>query len=119
MANHSLVGNVFFRKHDLNKGQSHQGHKHIIDHATLIISGSVNIEIENKSIGIYKTGDIIEIDKDKWHKLTALEDNTVYYCIFSTANFSMTAEVDNPRRPLTEETVKEILCSDCTGCYNK
>lgn len=81
------VSNVFSRMmHFAKKGDIEQGHLHPYDHATLVSSGAVRVEIKSPESGSLESKDfyaptMIFIRKDLKHKLTALEDNTVCACI--------------------------------------
>lgn len=80
------VSNVFSRiMHFQNAGDVEIGHKHTYDHATLVSSGSVCVEILNdgvpESSRTFTAPDMVFIQKDKIHRLTALQDNTVCACI--------------------------------------
>lgn len=81
------VSNVFSRMmYFLKAGDVEQGHKHTFDHATLLSSGRLKIEIlddENnvQAEKIFIAPDFIFIGKDDIHRLTALEDNTIAVCI--------------------------------------
>jgi len=70
----------------LKAGDVEQGHRHTFDHATLLSSGRLKIEIlddENnvQAEKIFTAPDFIFIGKDDIHRLTALEDNTIAVCI--------------------------------------
>lgn len=56
------------------------GHTHPFDHLTLLATGSLKIKVDDKET-IFKAPHMIYIHKDVKHELTALEDNTVAYCI--------------------------------------
>lgn len=82
------ISNVYSRlMHFKRKGDVEHGHRHSFDHGTLVSSGSVLVEIldsitkETISKKEVVAPNFIFIDKDKYHKLTALEDNTVCACI--------------------------------------
>ena len=82
------LSNVYTRlMHFVNKGDIEEGHKHNFDHATLISSGSILYEvlddtgIEVVSSKVFTAPDLVFVHKDKFHRLTALEDNTVCGCI--------------------------------------
>lgn len=81
------VSNVFSRMmYFFKAGDVEQGHKHTFDHATLLSSGKLKIELldeENnvKAEKIFTAPDFIFIGKDDIHRLTALEDNTIAVCI--------------------------------------
>ena len=75
------VSNVYVRQmHFTKTGDFNIPHTHSHDHTTLLGSGSVECSVDgNKTI--FKAPAIIYIIKDKLHYFTALEDNTVAYCI--------------------------------------
>lgn len=74
---------MFFK----NKGDVETGHLHTYDHATLLSSGSVLYEVlddyDGKTISskVFKAPEFIFVDKNKYHRLTSLEDKTVCVCI--------------------------------------
>ena len=80
------VSNVFSRLMHFEKaGDIEEPHDHVYDHGTLLSSGSVQVDIVNDS-GVttsktFKAPEFIFIEKQKLHKITALEDNTVCACI--------------------------------------
>jgi len=77
------VRNMFFRE----KGDVEIGHTHSYDHATLLSSGSVIYEVlddfngETVEFQEFTAPAMIYVKKDKFHRLTALEDGTVCACI--------------------------------------
>ena len=82
------VSNVYTRSmHFVKKGDIENGHKHTYDHATLVSIGSVLVEILNEESGlpvttkIFNAQNMIFISRDKLHRLTALENDTVCSCI--------------------------------------
>lgn len=81
------VSNVFSRMmYFLKAGDVEQGHKHTYDHATLLSSGRLKIELLDnqgnvQAEKIFIAPDFIFIGKDDIHRLTALEDNTIAVCI--------------------------------------
>ena len=75
------VANLFSRQmHFLNKGDKEAGHSHSFDHLTLLASGSLKVESKD-GVKEFVAPHMIYIKKDAQHELTALEDNTVAYCI--------------------------------------
>lgn len=66
--------------HFEKSGDVEQGHAHQYDHLTLLASGKLKIKIKEK-VTEYSAPYMIFIHKDVQHELTALEDNTVAYCI--------------------------------------
>jgi hypothetical protein len=75
------VSNLYSRMmHFKNIGDTEHNHTHSFDHLTLLAAGSVKCVVDDKET-IFKAPHMIFIHKDKMHAFTALEDNTVAYCI--------------------------------------
>lgn len=77
-----FFGNIWVRQHTLNQYEFSPGHKHYFDHVTLLVSGTIEVEVENNTKQFIGPTYII-IRKDHQHKITALSDNVLYYCIFA------------------------------------
>lgn len=82
------VSNVFTRLMTFaNVGDVENGHTHTYNHATLVSSGSVRVAVYDNPEGApisektFTAPSMIYIPKDKYHKLTSLEPNTVCACI--------------------------------------
>ena len=81
------VSNLFCRMmHFEKKGDIENGHKHNYDHATLVSSGSVLVEVLDDNFNTLSSKtfiapNMVYIKKDNFHRLTALEDNTVCGCL--------------------------------------
>lgn len=81
------VSNVFCRlMHFVNVGDVEHGHQHTYDHATLVSTGSVVVDVlddndEVVSSKVFNAPNMVFIHKDKRHRLTALEKDTVCSCI--------------------------------------
>ena len=81
------LSNVFCRAMNFkSKGDIEKGHKHLYDHATLVGAGSVRVDVydDDNNItasSIFKSPNMVYIRKDSVHEITALEDNTICYCI--------------------------------------
>ena len=79
--NIGCVANLFSRQIHFEKaGDIEQGHTHSFDHLTLLANGKLKIVVDGKE-SIFVAPKMIYIKADKMHELTALEDNTVAYCI--------------------------------------
>lgn len=77
----TCVSNVFCKMMHFKKaGDVETGHKHQFDHVTLIAKGSLQIEIEGVKTE-FKAPHVAFIRKEVIHELTALEDDTIAYCI--------------------------------------
>jgi len=82
------VSNVYSRMmHFKNKGDVEIGHTHTFDHGTLVSSGSVLYEVLDGHDGNtlhsreVVAPNFIFVDKDKFHRITALENETICACI--------------------------------------
>ena len=89
----ATTGPVGYRQFVLEKTcDVSRGHKHNYDHATFIHRGRVRItasrddgaEITSREFG---AGEWADIPANLLHTIKALEDNTIYFCIFSHRDF--------------------------------
>lgn len=79
--NIGCVANLFSRQMHFEKaGDVEHGHTHSFDHLTLLASGKLKIVVEGNE-SVFIAPQMIYIKAEKMHELTALEDNTVAYCI--------------------------------------
>lgn len=77
----SCVNGMFIKQmHFKYAGDAMEGHAHVYDHQTLLAHGSVEAEV-NGTKTVFVAPQIIFIKAGKIHKFTALENNTVAYCI--------------------------------------
>ena len=81
------ISNVYSRlMYFKNKGDVEHGHTHTFDHGSLVSSGSVLYEVldeagQTTSSKVFTAPNFIFVDKNKHHRITALENNTVCACI--------------------------------------
>lgn len=81
---HGFVGNVWIRQNLLEKtGDTAGGHLHYHDHVSLLTQGSVEVQVENEPSKTFTAPTFIVIKKQHRHVITALQDNTVFYCIYA------------------------------------
>lgn len=80
-----FFGNVWIRQNLLeNVGDSNgNGHKHKFDHVSLLTQGKVEVQIEGYEPKVFSAPTFIVVRKEHKHKFTALEPNTVWYCVFA------------------------------------
>ena len=86
-----VSGNIYIREGRLNSGGVVEGHAHSFDHTTYCPHGSLKIEALDSGGNTTKTAILVAEDGQNWalikaecsHRLTALEDGTVYHCIYS------------------------------------
>jgi hypothetical protein len=90
------VSNLWSRMmHFKNVGDTEIGHKHQFDHLTLLAKGSLKVTIEGKDT-IFKAPHMIFIQKDKFHELVAIEEDTVAYCIHALRNQDGSGDILDP-----------------------
>ncbi len=77
-------GNIWVKQHiHESEGDSYGGHKHTFDHVTLLSAGRVRVEVEGSPPKEFSAPTFIVIRKEHEHKITSLEADTVYYCVFA------------------------------------
>jgi quercetin dioxygenase-like cupin family protein len=82
----ACVANLYTREMKFEKaGDTELGHKHPFNHITFLSSGKLKVETE-LGISEFTAPHMIYIHKDYLHELTALEDDTVAYCIHALRN---------------------------------
>jgi len=81
---HGFIGNVWVRQNWLpQKGDRAGGHAHYHDHVSLLVKGSVEVTINDGLPKEFTAPTYIVIKKQYRHDFVALEDDTVFYCIFA------------------------------------
>ncbi len=80
-------GNIYRRKNKLGKGQVTQGHTHNFDHLTIVFTGGIHIKAKmpdgsTLERDFFAPSDCL-IRADVEHEITALMDDTEYWCIYS------------------------------------
>ena len=78
-----FFGNIWVRQNVLDANTSFDGHEHKFDHVTLLVSGRVSVQIKDNPPKEFTAPTFIVIRKDQRHKITALEEGAVYYCVFA------------------------------------
>jgi quercetin dioxygenase-like cupin family protein len=102
----ACVSNMYVRMMEFNKDDIEPGHDHPFDHITLLARGSVRIDVDGKK-AVFKAPKMIFIEKDKTHSITALEDNTIAYCIHAIRNGERVEDIVDPS--MLPDTNKDIL----------
>lgn len=110
------VANLYSRMmHFVKAGDVEVGHTHQFDHLTLLAHGKLKINVEGVET-IFEAPHMIYIHKDKIHELTALEDNTLAYCIHALRDGDAVEDILDPAmipngvNPLA--IAKPLLCGD-------
>jgi len=77
----TCVSNLWLRQMYFAKtGDRNEGHVHNFDHVTLLAKGRVEVDV-NGAKTVFSAPHMIYITQGKRHFLTALEDDTVAYCV--------------------------------------
>ena len=78
-------GNIWVRQNHLaSEGQDNGGgHTHYFDHVTLLARGKVRVEVAGYPAKEFTAPTFIVIKKEHKHRFVALEDDTLYYCVFA------------------------------------
>lgn len=80
-------GNIWVRQNVLaNLGDSYESHVHKFDHVTLLVKGKVSVQVQGHESKEFIAPTFIVIRKEHQHQITALENDTVYYCVFALRN---------------------------------
>lgn len=78
------VGNVWVKQNHLQRaGDANEGHKHHFDHVSLLAKGKVRVEIAGFEPKEFTAPTFIVIKKEHNHRFVALEDDTLWYCVFA------------------------------------
>jgi quercetin dioxygenase-like cupin family protein len=110
------VANLFSKQMFFEKaGDKEAGHTHPFDHLTLLAFGSLKVTVEGNET-VFKAPHMIYIHKDKVHKLEALEDNTVAYCIHALRSGNEVDDILDPAmipngvNPILAGIAKPVVC---------
>lgn len=61
----------------------YEGHRHNHDHLSLLATGKVIIEVEGYKPKEFIAPTFVIVRKEKKHKITALVDDTTWFCLFN------------------------------------
>lgn len=79
-----FFGNIWVRQNELHKaGDAIQGHKHTFDHVSLLMKGTVEVEVEGYEPKQFTAPTFIVIKKEHMHKFTAVTDDCCWFCTFA------------------------------------
>ena len=86
-----ISGNIFIRPNHLEKvGDSTPGHTHNFDHTTIFFSGSFLVKAKMPDGSViertFKAPAHALIRADVEHDIIALENNSVFWCVYSHRN---------------------------------
>jgi len=78
-------GNCHARRWRWKRGEGLTGHTHFFDHMALLIKGSASVVVSGIQTIYTASRGLVEITvpADEEHSVTALEDDTRWYCVFA------------------------------------
>lgn len=92
----SCVSNVYIRQMLFARtGDCAEGHEHVFDHQTLLAKGSVKAVVDGKT-SYFTAPQIIFIKAGIVHEFTAMEDNTLCYCIHALRDGEDVCDIIDP-----------------------
>jgi quercetin dioxygenase-like cupin family protein len=76
-----VMAGMWFRELVFAKaGDHHAGHRHSHDHVTYIARGRVAVQCEGKTVEVAAPC-LVQIEREKVHDLTALDDQSIAICV--------------------------------------
>lgn len=83
-----MSGNIFIRQTRLESiGNYTDGHTHNFDHTTIFFQGSFRVTATltdgSQVIREFTAPDYVLIKADVLHRIEALQDNSIYWCVYS------------------------------------
>lgn len=99
-----VSGNLYMRQMRFEKGDVEHQHCHTYDHLTLLATGSLKLTVDGVDC-IVKAPTAIKVLANKEHRLEALEDNTLAYCVHALRD-AQTEEVLPPQAHITDRETK-------------
>lgn len=107
------VANLWSKMMHFQKaGDMEQGHSHLFDHLTLLARGSMNVTVNGKATE-FRAPYMIYIKAGQVHQLTALEDDTLAYCIHALRDGDGVNDIIDPAMiPAGANPVFKPLISD-------
>jgi hypothetical protein len=92
----SVVSNVWIRQMIFAKaGDEMKGHKHLFDHHTLLAKGEFAVTVNDKTT-VFKAPHIVIIKKGLEHKIVALEDDSLGFCIHPIRDGEKVEDIMDP-----------------------
>lgn len=112
------VANLWARQMIFAKaGDAEDGHTHQFDHLTLLAKGRLSVLVDGAETE-FIAPHMIYIHKDKYHKLVALEDGTVAYCIHALRTKDQTEILDPSMIPRGENMFEALVGDICKDMKN-
>ena len=104
----TMVANTWIRQmHFPNAGNYMAGHKHTFNHTTLLAKGKFRVKV-NGHITDYTAPQVVIIKAGLEHKIVALEDDSLAYCIHALHHGEKEEDIYDPDQvPLGVDMSKE------------
>lgn len=86
MAKHlnlGYFGNIWVRQNTLGPEDVMRGHQHKFDHVSLLVEGTVEVNVEGKPPKLFTAPTFIVIRKNHNHVFKAIDGRAVWYCVFA------------------------------------
>lgn len=104
-----VCANVFIRQiHMLNAGDAEQGHKHEFDHLTLLAKGKAQVEVNGQTTE-FTAPAMVYIRAEYIHKITALTDDAVWYCIHALRGDDKSGDILAPEMVPRGSALRDLL----------
>lgn len=113
-AESGFVGNVWVSQHYMPEaGMEIDMHEHDHDHASLLVSGAVDVNIEGQPVKRFIAPTFIVIRANMKHKIVAVEDNTIWYCVFALRDIdgNIINQFDESNAPYIDPIFNGTQCS--------
>lgn len=107
-----FVGNIWVRQNNMElAGDTNGGHAHEHDHVTLLVRGSVEVKCGDYEPKSFTAPTFIVIRRGLRHHFTALENDTMYYCVFALRDVhgDPTEILDNAHVPYSLATQEPFV----------
>ena len=92
----AMISNLWIKLMNFESaGDINYGHEHEFDHVTLLTKGSVEVDV-NGAKSTFTAPQIIYIQKQTIHTMTALEDGTIASCIVAVRNSEQLEDIVDP-----------------------
>jgi hypothetical protein len=112
---HGFFGNIWVRQNYMRKaGDTVGGHMHYHDHVSLLVKGKVSVQVGDEDPKEFVAPTFIVVRKEHKHRITALEDDTIWYCVFAMRdiNGDVTDIFDDANSPNYPTRVINVVPDD-------
>jgi len=109
------VSNLWSKMMHFKKaGDVEEGHAHQFDHLTLLARGVLDVQVDGV-ITRFTAPHMIFIKQGAVHELTAVEDDTLAYCIHALRDGTRVEDIIDPSMVPLPNQVKSLLVDGVVG----